>query len=132
MANLRGAANRRSQRFGASAPRLCLAVSGHSSWSKCFTGQEEIRTKLLKPLFALFATEYRAHAINLVAEGDYVVAEVRGDVQTRAGKRYNNEYCFVFKFRGDKIAEVVEYCDTDLEERVLGNYDDVVRQMAAS
>ena len=51
---------------------------GHSSWSKCFAGQQEVRDKLLKPLFALFATEYRAHAINLVAEGDYVVAEVRG------------------------------------------------------
>jgi hypothetical protein len=38
----------------------------------------------------------------------------------------------VFRFRGDKIAEVVEYCDTDLEERVLGNYDDAVRLMAAS
>jgi ketosteroid isomerase-like protein len=86
----------------------------------------------LKPLFALFATEYRAQAINLVAEGDYVVAEVRGDVQTKRGQRYNNEYCFVFRFRGDKIAEVVEYCDTDLEERVLGNYDDAVRLMAAS
>jgi ketosteroid isomerase-like protein len=105
---------------------------GHCSWSRCFTGQEEVRNKLLKPLFALFATEYRAFAINLVAEGNYVVAEVRGDVETRSGKRYNNEYCFVFKFGGDKIAEVVEYCDTDLEERVLGNYDEVVRQMAAS
>jgi len=48
-------------------------------------------------------------------------------VQTKSGQRYNNEYCFVFKFRGDKIAEVVEYCDTDLEERVLGNYDDAVK-----
>jgi ketosteroid isomerase-like protein len=37
----------------------------------------------------------------------------------------------VFKFRDDKIAEVVEYCDTDLEERVLGNYEDVVRQAAS-
>ena len=30
----------------------------------------------------------KARAINLIAEGDYVVAEVRGDVQTKAGKRY--------------------------------------------
>ena len=113
-------------------PDYVWRFPGHCSWSKCFTGQEEVRTKLLKPLFALFATEYRAQAINLVAEGDYVVDEVRGDVQTKSGKRYNNEYCFVFRFRDDKIAEVVEYCDTDLEERVLGNYDDAVRQMAAS
>jgi ketosteroid isomerase-like protein len=83
-------------------------------------------------LFALFATEYKAKAINLIAEGDTVVAEVRGDVQTKTGKRYNNEYCFLFRFRGDKIAEIVEYCDTDLEERVLGPYDNAVRQLAAA
>ena len=53
------------------------------------------------------------------------------DVQTKTGQRYNNEYCIVFKFRGDEIAELVEYCDTDLIERVLGNYDDAVRPMAA-
>jgi ketosteroid isomerase-like protein len=119
--------------FGASVHRdYVWRFPGHCSWSKRFSGQEEVRNRLLKPLFALFATEYRAKVINLVAEGDTVVAEVRGDVETKAGKRYNNEYCFLFKFRGDKIAEIVEYCDTDLEERVLGRYEDAVRQMDAA
>jgi ketosteroid isomerase-like protein len=92
-------------------------------------GQDDIRQHLLKPLFARFATEYRAHAINLIAEEDYVVAEVRGDVETIGGQRYNNQYCFIFKFRDGKIAEVVEYGDTDLEERVLGRYHDAVRAL---
>ena len=119
--------------FGASVhPDYIWRFPGHCSWSKRFSGQEEVRSRLLKPLFALFATEYKAKAINLIAEGDTVVAEVRGDVQTKTGKRYNNEYCFLFRFRGDKIAEIVEYCDTDLEERVLGPYDDAVRQLAAT
>ena len=119
--------------FGASVhPDYIWRFPGHCSWSKRFSGQEEVRSRLLKPLFALFATEYKAKAINLIAEGDTVVAEVRGDVQTKTGKRYNNEYCFLFRFRGDKIAEIVEYCDTDLKERVLGPYDDAVRQLAAA
>ena len=118
--------------FGASVhPDYVWRFPGHCSWSKSFTGQEEVRAKLLKPLFALFATEYRARAINLIAEGDHVVAEVRGDVQTKSGKRYNNEYCFVFRFRDGKIAEIVEYGDTDLIERALGSYEDAVRQVAA-
>ena len=44
----------------------------------------------------------------------------------QAGLRYNNECCFVFKFKNSKIIEVVEYCDTDLMERVLGKYEDAV------
>ena len=85
--------------FGASVhPDYAWRFPGHSSWSKCFSGQEEVRSKLLKPLFALFATEYRAQAINLVAEGDFVVAEVRGDVQTKRGQRYNNKICSCSNF----------------------------------
>ena len=100
---------------------------GHSSWSKCFTGQDEVRDKLLKPLFALFATEYRARAINLVAEGDYVVAEVRGDVQTKRGQRYDNEYCFVFRFRGDKIIVFKKKRRKNHTKRKHGHRQDLVQ-----
>jgi ketosteroid isomerase-like protein len=118
--------------FGSSVqPDYVWRLAGQCSWSKSFAGQEDVRTNLLKPLFALFATEYRARAVNLVAEGDQVVAEIRGDAQTTSGHRYNNEYCFVFKFREGKIAEIVEYGDTDLIERALGSYDDAVRQVVA-
>src|SRR5262245_22056517 len=86
-------------------PDYVWRLAGHSSWSRRFEGQEAIRQQLIKPLFALFATQYRSQVVNLIAEGDFVVAEVRGDVQTKRGGRYNNEYCIVFKFRGDKIAE---------------------------
>jgi len=118
--------------FGASVqPDYVWRLAGQSSWSKRFAGHEDVRANLLKPLYALFATQYRARAVNLVAEGDHVVAEIRGDVQTRTGKRYDNEYCFVFRFCDGGIAEIVEYGDTDLIERALGSYEDAVRQVAA-
>lgn len=98
---------------------------GHCSWSRRFEGRESIRRDLLEPLFGLFASTYTARAINIIGEGDIVVAEVRGDVETKRGERYDNHYCFIFRFRDGRIAEVVEYCDTDLEERVLGRYEDV-------
>jgi ketosteroid isomerase-like protein len=110
-------------------PDYIWRLAGHSSWSRRFEGQDAIRARLLKPLFTLFGTQYRAQAVNLVAEGDFVVAEVRGDVLTKGGRRYDNEYCIVFRFRGNKIAEVVEYCDTDLIERVLGPYEDALKSI---
>jgi len=52
--------------FGASVhPDYIWRFPGHCSWSKRFSGQEEVRNRLLKPLFALFATEYKAKAINV-------------------------------------------------------------------
>ena len=107
-------------------PDYVWRFPGHCSWSQRFEGQEIIHRDLLRPLFGLFATAYTAHAINLVAEGEMVVAEVRGDVLLKSGERYDNHYCFIFSFRDGKIVEVVEYCDTDLEERVLGNYNTVL------
>lgn len=101
-------------------------LAGHSSWSRAFRGREAVQRDLLEPLFRLFATQFFARAINLFGDGAHVIAEVRGDAETLRGEHYNNEYCFVFRFRRAKIAEVTEYCDTDLVERVLGRYENAL------
>lgn len=98
-----------------------------ASWSGRFEGQAEIRARLLGPLFNLFATTYTARMISLVGEGDTVVAEIEGNVETKSGERYDNQYCMIFRFRDSRIVEVVEYCDTDLEERVLGPYSEALK-----
>ena len=107
-------------------PDYVWRLAGQCSWSKRFEGQDAVRRELIAPLYALFATQYKAQAISIVGEGDCVVAEVQGDVMTKLGERYSNAYCLVFKFQGSKIIELVEYCDTDLIERVLGKYEDAV------
>ncbi|HTU69860.1 MAG TPA: nuclear transport factor 2 family protein [Candidatus Baltobacteraceae bacterium] len=113
--------------FGAHVhPDYVWRIAGQCSWSGTFEGREAILRDLIRPLFARFATTYKAKLKNVIGEDDFVVAEVDGDVVTKDGGRYNNNYCFVFRFRGNKIAEVVEYADTDLEERVLGRYDDAL------
>lgn len=104
-------------------PDYVWRIAGHSSWSLTFKGQDAIRKELLTPLFRLFDGPYTARVTRLVAEDDVVVAEVQGSVMTKSGQRYDNPYCFVFCFRDGRIAEVVEYGDTDLIERVLGSYE---------
>ena len=119
--------------FGASVhPDYVWRLAGQSDWSRRFEGQDAVRRDLLAPLFHLFAGTYVARAINLIADGDQVVAEVRGDVMTKSGQRYDNQYCLIFRFRDGKIAEIIEYCDTDLLTRVLGPYEDAVATFKAS
>jgi uncharacterized protein len=116
--------------FGAHVdPQYVWRIAGQCSWSGTFEGREAILRDLIRPLFNRFATTYKAKLKSLIAEGDCVVAEVDGDVFTKDGRRYNNNYCFVFKFRGDKITEIIEYADTDLEERVLGPYKDALASL---
>ena len=72
------------------------------------------------PLFASFAGTYRNRASLIVAEGDVVVVECKGDVATKAGARYDNDYCYVCRFDdAGRLTRLTEYMDTALAERVL-------------
>lgn len=92
---------------------------GSSPWSRTYEGKRQIVDELMRPLFRQFADQYRARAINVVAEDDMVVVEARGEVMTRAGQPYNQTYCYVFRLADGQVHELTEYLDTDLVNRVL-------------
>jgi hypothetical protein len=94
-------------------------IIGGTTWSRTWEGFEAVRQRLLDPLFAQFETTYRARAIRVIAEGDLVVIESRGDVITKSGEPYRNTYCNIYRLRKGKVVEITEYCDTQLVARVL-------------
>ena len=49
---------------------------------------------------------------------------------TKAGARYDNEYCLVYRLEHGKIVEIREYLDSALCEAVLGVYPTERAQMA--
>ena len=59
------------------------------------------------------------NVVNLVAENDYVAAEVEGSAMHVSGKPYNNKYHFLLKIKDDEILELREYMDTQLAAKVL-------------
>jgi ketosteroid isomerase-like protein len=48
-----------------------------------------------------------------ISEGPHVAVQAEGDTTAANGRRYHNRYQFYFRFEGDKIAQVREYCDTN-------------------
>lgn len=96
-------------------------IEGQSRFSRSYEGKEAVKRDLLTPLFEAFATPYRFTIDETIAEGDLVVVRGRGEVRTKAGKDYNNSYCFVLRLEGGKLAELREYLDTALVERVFGS-----------
>src|SRR5262245_13302583 len=99
---------------------FCWTITGTTEWSGTYSGKQAVITELLKPLFSRFADRYTNTAHRFIAEGDYVVVECRGRVTTRAGKPYNNTYCWVCRIAGGKLLELTEYLDTELVTAVLG------------
>jgi uncharacterized protein len=94
-------------------------IIGSTDWSGSWEGKAAVRRGLLDPLFDQFATRYRNRALRLIAEDDYVVIECRGNVTTKAGRPYNNTYCYVCRLEDGKVRELTEYCDTELLTKAL-------------
>ena len=59
------------------------------------------------------------NVVNLVAENDYVAAEVESSAMHVSGKPYNNKYHFLLKIKNNEILELKEYMDTQLAAKVL-------------
>ncbi len=91
---------------------------GDWSWAGIWEPKSVVLEQLLRPLMAQF-TEYRNTAETIIAEGDRVVVQARGQGVTTRGETYDQTYCFVFRVSEGKLREVVEYCNTALVERVL-------------
>lgn len=100
---------------------FCWKMMGTTAWSGEYRGKEIVRNHLMKPLFEKFADAYTNTAHRFIAEGDFVVVECQGKVNTKSGKPYNNAYCCVCRFADGKLVELVEYLDTQLVVEVLGN-----------
>lgn len=103
------------------APDVRWTVSGTTRWSGTFVGRDAVLTDLLRPLAARIAGPVRIRPHRVVAEGDLVVVEGRGDNLTLDGERYDNTYCWVCRMADGKLVDIVEHCDTDLVARVLGD-----------
>lgn len=51
--------------------------------------------------------------------GATVVVEFTGVARTSKSRSYENSYCFVLEFEGDRVIEIREYMDTLYADRVL-------------
>ncbi len=94
-------------------------LEGTTPGSRTYAGKAVIREELIKPLFAQFAGPYVSKTERIIAEGDRVVVLFSGDVLTKAGKRYNNRYCYVYRLEGGRVKELTEYFDTALVQEAL-------------
>ena len=71
-------------------------------------------------MFGQLKAGIRATVDSVIAEGDQVAVQLRGEAETQDGRPYNNTYCHVFTIREGLVREVTEYFDTELVSADLG------------
>jgi uncharacterized protein len=94
-------------------------LTGTTAWSGTYRGKDVVLKQLMRPLFDQFATRYTNTATRIIGEGEWVVVECRGNVETRTGRRYDNQYCWVCRVTDGRLREVIEYMDTELVAQAL-------------
>jgi hypothetical protein len=95
-------------------------ITGTTGWSKTYQGKAAILRDLIGPLRRILASPLKSHARRMIAEGDLVSVEGRGENLTRDGRPYENTYCWIFEFRDGEVEAITEYADTELFRSVLG------------
>jgi ketosteroid isomerase-like protein len=93
---------------------------GSNSWSVKIKGKEELVREVYARVRDRMEGPLKSHATRILADGDFVVVQARGDNTLKDGRRYANDYCMVFRFQNGKILEIEEYLDTELVTEVLG------------
>jgi len=95
----------------------CVQTMGNTLISGIFS-REQIAASA-GGIFDVFPKGLTFTALSMVGEGDKVAVEATSEGKHISGKIYNNEYHFLFEFRGGKLLRLKEYMDTERVTDVL-------------
>ena len=101
-------------------PEVEWTVVGSADWGRTYVGKKAVIEQLLAPL----AEQIEGGSVaitptSILADGDRVVVEGRGQSTTVRGEPYCNRYCFVLTLAEGRITRLTEYMDSSLVERAL-------------
>jgi ketosteroid isomerase-like protein len=91
---------------------LALLTDDATWWSTAGEQSKATMGAILPLLESHTVNGFRFECGTLTAEGDRVAAEARSFAELKNGKKYANQYHFLFTLRGGRIASVREHCDT--------------------
>jgi hypothetical protein len=94
-------------------------IAGSSRLSRTYRSKADLLTHALEPLGRRLDGAVRSHVEEVLEAGDTVVVRWRGEARTKWGEGYDNDYCWILTWSGDRIVRVVAYLDTLLLERVM-------------
>lgn len=100
-----------------------MALDGRRPVVPDIQGQADGGGLTLRGATGTLAPSSRIEVHYLHADGDCVVVEHSGSDELPDGRRYDNNYCWVFRFQLGLIREVREYMDTQLVTDTFGADD---------
>ena len=89
-------------------------VIGTGPISATYGSKKQFFDGATRPLAAKLRGLIIPKVTNLIADGDYVVAQWEGDATMTSGQPYHQTYCWVMRLLDGKVKEGTAYLDTEL------------------
>lgn len=96
-------------------------IIGDTLFSGTYKGKQDVLDRLLGRLGERVDGHLHISVDNMIGEGDFLAVQGRGESKTVDGGTYNNTYCWVYKFKDDKVVELTEYLDTEVLTASFGH-----------
>jgi uncharacterized protein len=106
--------------FDAMAEDVTWRWMGVRQWSRTFEGKRLVVDTLFGGAWETLSPSSSVEVHSIHADGDSVVVEHSGRNVLADGRRYDNNYCWIFRFQDGLIQEVREYMDTQLVSETFG------------
>ena len=110
--------------FDAMAEDVIWRWMGVDRWSRTFEGKQTVVDTLFGGSTETLGPSSRIIVHGIYGDRDVVVVEQSGRNELPNGRRYDNNYCWVFHFQDGLIREVREYMDTQLVTETFATDDD--------
>ena len=106
--------------FDAMAEDVTWRWMGVGQWSRTFEGRQLVVDTLFGGAWETLSPSSGIEVHGIHGDGEFVVVEHSGRNELADGRRYDNNYCWVFRFEDGLIREVREYMDTQLVTETFG------------
>ena len=94
-------------------------VQGTHPMAGRYRSKQEFRENTLAKLAKVLPQGPQLQVVNVLVSGDWAVVELRSMATAKNGLRFDNRYCWVTQFAGDRIVQVRAYLDSALVQRLL-------------
>lgn len=105
--------------FNALADDIQWTAIGTTPISGVLHGKAEYLEHTYQPLQTVFGGPTACNVKRVIADGDLVVVEWKGETPLLKGGSYFNDYCWIVRVREGKLAEVTGYFDTAAVDKLF-------------
>lgn len=105
--------------FGYVADNVDWTVEGTHPLAGHYHSKADFLAHTFEKLAKVLPQGTQLHVEHALVSGDWAIVELRSLATAKNGLRFDNRYCWVCRFEGDKIVEVRAYLDSALVARLF-------------